>query len=1012
MESQDGNERGPHARRQYLTLLFADVSGSSVLSELMEAEEYAALLIKLRSLCRQIISRHGGQIARIQGDGLLAFFGWPKAREDDGRRATTAALELHSAVARIGSEIRLPEGRNLRLHSGIHAGLALVSRGDLERGRFELLGNAPNVAAQLSNLAPEDGIVVSEETLGPHREFFTTGEPQAVRIKREVPLVVYQVLGRASTSARFATGVRGSKSPLVGREVELRKLHEHLLSALAGNNECCVISAPAGMGKSRLMEELIQRAHDERIVALRGFAEDHLGAVPLQPFLHILRGLAEPALPSAPQLSVPLIERARALLDAGPEAQGESVLRKCVELLADVASAIPLLIVVDDWQWADEASQRVLEGLRAVERSLMVVVGTRLPPDDLLLARPAATVVLEPLDNAAAARLVSALLPDADSFVVSDIYRHAGGNPLYLEELCQAVQAPGTSWRSQLKLAGTAWLSALIESRVARLSAGHAKVVRSASVLGNVFPGWLLERMTGYGPEHAVVRELATADLIYPGEQPGTLRFKHGITRDVIYETVGLHQRQRLHLQIADALKGHDPDGDQHVEALAYHCAAARDYPSAADYADRAGDKAMSASALDRARSQYMAALGAMDALTPVTVELELRWCAVAQKLAMACVFDPLALPDGVSLFERALAFARHTGRSDVVARVEYWIGYVLYAKGRANQAARHCEEALRVAVEIGEQRLAAQVRSVYGQVLLSGNQHDRALGFLNEALKSRRPPEGRVTNISVGAAYTLACKAYLLGDRGQFTLAEECFEEAFQLIGEARHQVASSVRHWRCVVMQWQGRWGEALRMADDAADIAEYTRSRQQLLMGRAMASYIRWVLSRRSEELQGLREATAWVDARDGRLAMSLNYGWMVEVASASGLEEEARYHAARLFQRSRQADRLGEALGCRALALAAAKVSNFTRAERYLSRANQAAVSRNSAHELACNQLCEAQIMLDRGDGSRALALLEAAASTFEAMQMTWHLERTRRLMTLEQPTASFSRRTPS
>lgn len=159
----------PHAastaalgQRRLLTLLFVDLSGSTAMAEWMEAEHYAAMLAELRGLYERVVPHHGGVIARIQGDGMLAVFGHPEVREDDGRRATEAALELHAAVREL-----LPPGPRpadfpgLALHSGIHAGIVLVNEGDQMRGRFELLGNAPNIAARLSEAAKRDEIIAS-----------------------------------------------------------------------------------------------------------------------------------------------------------------------------------------------------------------------------------------------------------------------------------------------------------------------------------------------------------------------------------------------------------------------------------------------------------------------------------------------------------------------------------------------------------------------------------------------------------------------------------------------------------------------------------------------------------------------------------------------------------------------------------------------------------------------------------------------------------------------------------
>ncbi|MGQ3054929.1 MAG: adenylate/guanylate cyclase domain-containing protein, partial [Roseateles sp.] len=213
-------------QRRLLTLLFVDLSGSTSMAEWMEAEHYAAMLAGLRELYERIVPHHGGVIARIQGDGMLAVFGHPEVREDDGRRATEAALELHAAVRGLLPPGPRPAGfSGLSLHSGIHAGIVLVNDGDQMRGRFELLGNAPNIAARLSEAAKRDEIIASEESLGLQSQFFETGPRFSLQLRgRATPLAAYRVFGRAPVGRRFEASVRRGLAPFVGRGAELAAL--------------------------------------------------------------------------------------------------------------------------------------------------------------------------------------------------------------------------------------------------------------------------------------------------------------------------------------------------------------------------------------------------------------------------------------------------------------------------------------------------------------------------------------------------------------------------------------------------------------------------------------------------------------------------------------------------------------------------------------------------------------------------------------------------------------------
>ena len=1013
-----GDSLGPDGsgRRRYLTLLFSDLSDSTFLSGILEAEHYAQMLSDLRQCFRDIVPKHGGQIARIQGDGVLAIFGFPQAREDDGRRATETALELHEAVGRVRVEGHYPNIGPLMLHSGIHGGLVFVAEGDLERGRFELLGTVPNMAARLSGLAQRGEICVSEETLGADTNFFTTTGPQTVAVDGSTnKMRVYRVLGQAPVQSRLQARAMRGLTPFVGRTCELETLEESFSALVAGDSprQCVAISGGPGLGKTRLIEEFL---HDKQAssscLVLRGYCESYLTAEPLQPFLQMLRALfgLEPGMsgvegeatariawakvcPAAGDASQPL--DAMALVGAGVDARPSNAggALSAVRALFDVLAACrPLLIVVDDWQWADDASQETLAAIRTLQRPILVVVAHRMGQSDVLDLSASRALQLEPLELAEASHAMARLLPGADPFMVAEIHRYAGGNPLFMEELCHAAGAEGGSRQLERRLGG-AWLNALIESRVGRLPEEQASVVRAAAVMGNAFPVWLFESITGHGADDPLVRALAEQDFLFPGEQAGTMRFKHGIARDVVYDTIGLHQRKRMHLRVAAAIDnaGGERGAEDYCEALAYHFAAGGLHAEAARYAELAGDKAMLAPALDRARTQYGAALEALDALLPLTRERQLRWCALAQKIGMVCVYDPLALTDGVELLSRSVELARQSGDTDAIARSEYWLGYTCYSRGRTREAIAHLEDALAVSAGTADSRLVAQIQATLGQALAAACEYDRALVLLDGAVEAKRRHSRPGSHVAVGSAYTLSCKGAVLGDRGQFLQAHECFLQALSLLGDSPHQVGCSVRGWISTVYQWQGRWQEALDASEQAARMAEQMRSRHLLAMSRALSGFSTWVITGKPASIEAIRTATSWIEARDGAFFTSLNYGWLVQGSSELELDDQARRHAARLFVRARLGDRVGEALGCRALARRAAKSGRFGEAERYLGRAFASAERRASPHERAANLLCRAETEAMHGAGGRVVATLDEACEAFESMGMRWHAE---------------------
>jgi len=969
-------------QRRLLTLLFVDLSGSTAMAEWMEAEHYAAMLGTLRVLYERIVPHHGGAIARIQGDGMLAVFGHPEVREDDGRRATEAALELHAAVRGL-----LPPGprpadfAGLRLHSGIHAGIVLVNAGDEMRGRFELLGNAPNIAARLSEAARADEILASEESLGLQSQFFETSARFTLQLRgRATPLAAYRVHGRSDVGRRFDASVRRGLAPFVGRGAELAVLDAALARAHAGQTLWLGVRAGAGVGKTRLTEEFLRHASDQAEQTChvhRGYCESYLSAEPLQPFLQMLRAL-EPLGDAPPELFAaqhsPPGQRADALL----------------ALLLALARRAPQLVFIDDLQWADDASLRLLHRLRATAQAqglpLLLLTASRPLPGVAALTGAnddhAELIELPPLTETEAARAVRQLLPQIDPFIAAEVQRHAGGNPLFIEELCHAAAEAG---RLAAGVSSAAWLAALVESRFDRLPPEQARLVRVAAVIGNVVPVWLLEALTGCGERHPAVHALAAQDFIFPDQQPGHLRFKHGITRDVVYEAAGLHERQALHRRISAELAARGGTAAVLHEQLAYHAAAANDWPAAAQHAEAAGDQALATSALDRAKKQYRAALAALEFL-PDDAARQRRWVGIAQRLGMACVFD--ASQDDLRVLRHAARLAQADGDAGLVARTGYWLAYVGYALGEARESLRHAQAAVATAQRCGDHALLAQLPGTVGQLQAAAADYASALPMLGLAIERQRGRAGKSAANRIGLSYSLCCRAYVLGDQGHFAQAHEVFAEALAPFDGSGHAVEASIQGWRAAVLLWQGRWAEARAAAAAAHRVGAQVRSMFTCAMGHAAGAYGAWMQQQDPAARQHILDATAWLAPRGGGLYSSFNHGWLADILATQGDAGAARHHVALALLRGRRQDWIGGAMAYRAAARLAARMGDAARARRYLALARRAGERRHSAHEAAVTALLEAELRLDEG----WQAALAQARSAFERMGMTGFLDR--------------------
>jgi class 3 adenylate cyclase/tetratricopeptide (TPR) repeat protein len=922
------------ARRQMLTVLFTDLCGSTELCRHLEVEHYAELLEQLRALWHAVAEQHHGLVLRSQGDGAMIVFGHPQAGELDSLHAAEAALQIHAGVAALR-----PEGwpHALAAHSGIHAGVVLVAPGDLERGRFDLIGDVANTAAKLEQAAAPGQIVASLQALGPNAGMLLLQPlPGGDNVR---------VLGRSAARRRFDATAQRGLTPLLGRDAPVRRLEAFLRDA--DGPRCALVTAPAGLGKTRLLAELAQRGWGGITRVLQGSCERTLGAEVMQPFAQILRaGLAQPGLTDAQAA-------------AWQQALAGGKVDSYRELLEEAAAGGPLLLVLDDWQWADDASRRLLQLLRALPAGPRLLLTARPQDDGLPWVADALQLELVPLDAAQTASAVRRWLPAADPFLVQRIHAHSGGVPLYIEELCHSATADTLAQALEPHAAAPgAWMAALVTSRQARLAPDAAALLHAAAVIGKDVPLALLQAVVPVQPQ--ALDQLAQADLLYPDAQQPWLRFKHGITHDAVYQGIGLYERRALHQRVLAALQaGGDADGAL-VEPLAHHSWGAGLWLPAAEHAERAGDRAAQSFAMDRARQHYRAALRALARVPQPTRAQRLQACTLSAKLGLACIFDPLSLGNDLSPFEQAVATARELEDAQAEAHALYWLAYMHYGLGRFREGRDLARAALRLAEQLGDVPLAAQIEAVLGQILHGSCDYDEALALMQRALAGKRARARPGSGTAIGSAYTLACLGSIHADRGDFGAAQQAFDEALHLLGDSSHPVGNSVRNWYAVALIWQQRWHEAERVALDSVRIGEDTHALLLLAVSRSTLGYARWRASGGADALQLFRDAVGWMIARRGEMFTSLHVGWLVEALVASGRVAEARPLAAHVLRRARRGERLGEGITARAMAREAAARGDGAAQRRWLARAEAAARSRGSAREAALNETLRAEL----------------------------------------------------
>jgi len=999
-----------------MTVLFSDLCGSTRLGHEADPEVLDQVLAELKSAASRIITKHDGSLVQFHGDGVLAMFGHPTPHEDDVRRATEAALEYHDAVRQLDLSHLFLKPFEIRLHSGIHSGLVLVRAGGAVQGRFELVGDPPNTAAGICARAGVDEILVSESTLIGSLPFFETEavEPLVLKGKPD-PIPAYRVLARSDVRTRFEASRRRGLTPLVGREPQLESLQQGLVRASKGSLTRIRIVGDAGIGKTRLVEEFLRevRARDGKVFS--SYCEDAGSAAPLHPFRMMLRQAFELG-DDRDQQSIEDFIKSK-MLDLGLDAHLSEILpllaerpsspadasalaRAIAELMTAVARNQFLVVFVDDWQWVDDASRTLATALMGPLRDQPILWVTAARPtrpgeesgvgEGLLTLPPFA----DDESSAAIQTLTSAQL---DHRQIAKLHNRSGGNPLFLEELCRSLGHKGISAGEKIEVPST--LHGLIEDHVESLPMDQAEAVRAASVIGNNVPSFLLERITGLASSDIILSRLAENDLLYDGPGEGMFRFKHGITRDAIYQSVPLAKRRRIHTEIAEFLDraGEAGDGEASYEILAYHFEGAARYVEASNFAELAGDRAWAGAALDRARKQYRAALSSLDQLS-ASVEVQRRWLDISSRRAFACVFNPA--PEQLEMLGRAVEIASDLGDLDAEGHAYFWMGFIAYSLGDQEASIRHYRMGLEIAEKAGNEKLIAQLRANLGQSRASACDYEEALKLLDESIESKQRLHKRKSSKTAptGSAFAIACKAFVMAEMGETEQGEKLMQESLAAVGGTGHPVEGSCYSFYATMMILQGRFGEAIEIADVVRKTGERVNGPYLFGRGRSEGAFARYMNDRNEEALAALEETTQWLERRPIRLYISLNYGYLAEAMFLAQEPERARHYAGRALERAAQLDVIGEGMACRVLARLGAleEPDRLEASEPFLVRAFASARKRGSRREIALLQLTRSEIAVDRGDFESARDGLQRNQMELDRMQLAWYSERARSL----------------
>jgi len=623
-------------QRKVVTILFADLSGSTPLAEKLDPEDLRRILASYFNQLARQIRRYEGTIDKYIGDAVMAVFGAPISHEDDAERAIRAALAMQEGIAKLNDDLERGHGVRLALRIGINTGevVAGLLGGDVQSS-YTVVGDAVNTAQRLESVAPLGGVLVSETThrLALHAFEFEVLPRVALKGKAE-RVAVFRVLRRRDEE------IEPDASPLVGRDTELAQLRDALNDSIQGTGRVMHVSGEAGVGKSRLVNEFRSSLAGgiERMAArcasyetntpyalvaslVRGTFRIHAADDKTRAREALVEGFMRFGQPPD-DVSLDLLLDVMAYGDSSPQdpqLKQRLLIAILRRLFTRAAARAPFVIVAEDLHWIDNGSLDVLSELvREVTglRGLFVTTSRAswTPPWS------AQILAVEPLPDQDARALIEEIveLPVADE-LASTILTRTGGNPFFIEEVVRELQTAGALREHDGKLVGAldvamrlpATIQEVLEARLDRLADGPKRVIRPAAVIGRSFWLRLLERLVAgpLAPDLASLEQDAfiTARSVQPEV---TYVFRQALIQEVVYETQLLSDRRRWHGEIGNAIEGLYADRlDEFVDLLAYHYERSEHTQSAVRWLVRAGDRAKGLFANAEALALYRAAL-------------------------------------------------------------------------------------------------------------------------------------------------------------------------------------------------------------------------------------------------------------------------------------------------------------------------------------------------------------------------------------------------------------------
>jgi len=812
------------AERRQLTVMFIDLVGSTTLSQQLDPEDYHAYVVAYQTACHQVIARYEGHIAQYLGDGVLVYFGYPAAHEDDAVRAVRSGLEIVTAVSAL--KVTPP----LQVRIGIHTGPVVVGEiGAGEHTERLALGETPNIAARIQGQAKPDEVMISAATYRLVEGLFACedrGQPALKGVA--TPLTLHRVVKESDIHSRFEAVIQKGLTPLVGREEELALLRRRWEHAKEREGQVVLLGGEAGMGKSRLVQEMKDRVSAEGATRIEFRCSPYHQNSAFYPILDHLQRLLQFMPEDAPHRKLAKLQHAlthyrfpqaetlpllAALLSLpqpdglqpltwSAQKQKDKTQEALVAWIVEEAARQAVYLVWEDLHWIDPSSLEVLTlVLQQVPTSRVLAVLTY-RPDFTPPWRPWAhstQLTLNRLGQPQVTAMVKQVTATAllSAEIIQQIVRKTDGVPLFVEELTKSVvEAVGTHSHVPLQALGIpATLQDALMARLDRLGAAKT-VAQLGATLGREFGYELLQAVSPVDAtalQHSL-QQLIDAELLYQRGVPphATYLFKHALIQDTAYQSLLKSRRQQYHQQIAPVLEAQFPDiTETQPELVAHHYTEANLLAQALPYWRQAGQRAAQRSANVEAIAHLSKGLEVLNLLpdTPERIQQELTLQISLGGPLIA--IKGYAAPEVEKTYTRAQELCRQIGETPQLFPVLRGL-WVFYLAGAELQTARKmAEQILTLAKSVQDLDLLIEARGALGLTLFHVGELALAREHLEQGIALYDPPQHRSHAFLYGqdpGAFCLTIMPYTLWCLGYPDQALRKIREAIALAQEVSH--------------------------------------------------------------------------------------------------------------------------------------------------------------------------------------------------------------------------------